>query len=89
MEEQDCTLSVMYSIKLKSEKGESPQIKKRITKKFSSSEAPVILEQLRSFSNTLNQQQENIKPFTFHGFLFSCKKYMGIWKQTYYEMLKI
>jgi hypothetical protein len=89
MENQDCVLSVKYSVKLKSENGENPQIKKKITKKFSSSEAPVILEQLRSFSNTLNQQHEYISPFSLRGFLFSCRKYMGIWKQTYYEMLKI
>jgi hypothetical protein len=89
MEDQDCVLSVIYSIKMKSEKGESPQIKKKITRKFSSNEAPVILEEIRSFSNKLNQQQENIIPLSVHGFLFSCKKFMEIWKQTYYEMLKI
>lgn len=89
MEDQDCVLSVMYSVKLKSDQGGNPEIKKKITKKFSSNEAPVILEKLRSFSNALNQQHADITPHNWHGFLFSCKKFMGIWKQTYYEMLKI
>lgn len=89
MEAQDCVLSLKYSIKLKSEEGESPLMKNKIKRQFSSEEAPIVLEQIRSFSNSLNQDEKNIQPVSFHGFLFSCKKFVSIWKNTYYEMLKI
>jgi len=89
MKDPECVLSVMYSVKLKSDQAGNPEIKKKITKKFSSDEVPVILEQLRSFSNTLNEPHEYTRPLSWYGFLVSCKKFMGIWKQTYYEMLKI
>ena len=90
MDGKDCVLQVKYSIKLKSQNGDTPPLKKKIKKTYSGDDTPVILEQIKSMNNDLYQQHD-ISGQTINGnsFVSSCRRFLQTWKCAYYEMLRI
>ena len=89
MEEKDCVLQVKYSIKLKNKNGNTPPLKKKIKRTYSSAETPVILKQIRTMNH--GDDPANIAGPVAGGrsFYSTCKRFVQTWKCAYYEMLHI